>query len=164
VTLVPAPLEVVVNIDEGSVGQVAEGQAVQLQVASFPGQSFAGTVKSIAPALDTRTRTTPVQIEPVDPDGKLRAGMFAQLSIVTAEKADALTVPTSAVVASTPDTPAVLTIDSTGRVHRQAVRLGLRNADSDEVLSGVDAGQLIATSSTDDLADGDIVSPQIRSS
>src|SRR5581483_8515247 len=51
-TLVPPSLELVVNVDESQLGQVAEGQSVQLTVPAFPNQAFSGTVKSIAPTID----------------------------------------------------------------------------------------------------------------
>src|SRR5581483_5146463 len=66
VTLVPPSLELVVNIEESKLGQVAEGQSVQLQVPAFPDRKFAGTVKSISPTIDSKSRTAAVRIEPKD--------------------------------------------------------------------------------------------------
>jgi HlyD family secretion protein len=166
VTLVPPSLELVVNVDESQLGQIAEGQSVQLQVAAFPNQMFTGTVKSIAPTLDAKTRTAAVRIEPADSANRLRSGMFARLSIVTSQKQNTLVVPKTAILAPAPGTsngqPMVLTIDAAGLVHRVPVQLGLQNDQQAEVLSGIDDGQLVATSSLSDLADGDIVSPQIQ--
>jgi RND family efflux transporter MFP subunit len=162
VTLVPPSLELVVNVEERQLGQVAEGQSVQLSVPAFPQQTFTGAVKSIAPTVDSKSRTAAVRIEPKDDASKLRAGMFAQLSIVTAEKQNALIVPKQAVLIGTPGTePLVITIAPDGRVHRQPVRLGLQSDTADEILTGIDDGQLVATSSLSDLTDGDIVAPQV---
>jgi HlyD family secretion protein len=162
VTLVPPSLELVVNVEERQLGQVAEGQTVQLAVPAFPQQTFTGSVKSIAPTVDSKSRTAAVRIEPKDDASKLRAGMFAQLSIVTAEKLNALIVPRQAVLAGTPGTePLVIAIDPAGRVHRQPVRLGLQSDTLTEILAGIDDGQLVATSSLSDLTDGDIVAPQV---
>jgi multidrug efflux pump subunit AcrA (membrane-fusion protein) len=104
-----------------------------------------------------------VRVEPKENDGKLRAGMFARLNIVTAEKQDALIVPKTAVLSGAPGTPSiVMAIDQDGRVHRRPVKLGLQNDQFAEILTGVDAGQLVATSSLNDLAEGDIVTPQVQ--
>jgi hypothetical protein len=71
-------------------------------------------------------------------------------------------VPKQAVLVGTPGTePMVITIDPAGRVHRQPVRLGLQSDSFDEILTGIDDGQLVATSSLSDLTDGDIVAPQV---
>ncbi len=88
-TLVPPALEVVVNVEEAQLGQVAEGQAVRLEVSAYPGQTFSGTIKAISPSIDPKSRTATVRVQPTDGEGKLRAGMFAKLSIVTAAKAGA---------------------------------------------------------------------------
>jgi hypothetical protein len=56
----------------------------------------------------------------------------------------------------------VLLIDPTGVIHRQPVQLGLQNDQQAEVVGGVDAGQLVATSNLADLAEGDVVAPQIQ--
>jgi RND family efflux transporter MFP subunit len=166
VTLVPPSLELVVNVDEAQLGQIATGQQVQLQVPAFPNQTFSGTVKTIAPTIDSKSRTASVRIEPSDSGERLRSGMFARLAIVTAQKQNALVVPKTAVLLAAPGTqnnqPMVLTIDPAGVVHRQVVQLGLQNDQQAEILSGLDDGQLVATSNLSDLADGDIVSPQLQ--
>ena len=56
----------------------------------------------------------------------------------------------------------MITIDPAGRVHRQPVKLGLQSDRVVEISSGIDDGQLVATSSLNDLADGDIVTPQVE--
>jgi membrane fusion protein (multidrug efflux system) len=162
-TLVRPALELVVNVEESQLGQVAEGQAVRLQVPAFPNQTFTGAVRSISPTVDTKSRTAAVRVEPKDDASQLRAGMFARLSIVTAEKRDALVVPREAVLTGAPGTqPLVIAIDPTGRVHRQPVKLGLQSDRQVEILVGLDDDQLVATSSLNDLADGDIVTPQVQ--
>jgi HlyD family secretion protein len=89
--------------------------------------------------------------------------MFARLSIITAEKQDALIVPRQAILSGAPGTePLVIAIDPSGRVHRQPVQLGLQSDRLAEVVGGIDDGQLVATSSLNDLTDGDIVAPQVE--
>jgi RND family efflux transporter MFP subunit len=136
---------------------------VELQVPAYGTQTFTGAVKSIAPTIDTRSRTAAVRVEPKgEAVDKLRAGMFARLNIVTAEKKNALLVPREALLTSAPGTsPIVVAIDPAGQVHRRQVRLGLQNDRFAEITGGIDDGQLVATSSLNDLMDGDVVSPQV---
>lgn len=162
VTLVPPALELVVNVEENKLGQITTGQPAQLSVAAFPTQTFTGTVTSISPTVDTKNRTAAVRIQPNDTDSKLRAGMFARLNIITGQKQNALVVPLSSIINPTAGgTPSVLTIDDAGRIHKQTVTLGLQDANLSEVLSGLDNGQLVATSSLTNLNEGDIVRPQV---
>jgi multidrug efflux pump subunit AcrA (membrane-fusion protein) len=89
--------------------------------------------------------------------------MFARLSIVTAEKKNALLVPREAVLIGAPGSePLVVAIDqASGVVRRQPVRLGLQSDKFAEITTGIDDGQLVATSSLNDLTDGDVVAPQV---
>jgi hypothetical protein len=56
----------------------------------------------------------------------------------------------------------VLMIDDSGKVHKQPVSLGLQDDKFSEVLTGLDNGQLVATSSLSDLSEGDTVAPQVE--
>src|SRR5205823_4544704 len=163
VTLIPPDLELIVNVEENQLGQVAPGQSVNLEVGAFPGQPFSATVKTISPTVDTKSRTAAVHIVPSDPASKLRSGMFARLNIVTGVKQNALLIPRSAIVTPTGGTsPVVLTIDDSGKVHKQPVSVGLQDDKFSEVLTGVNNGQLVATSSLKDLSEGDVVTPQVE--
>jgi RND family efflux transporter MFP subunit len=163
VSLVPPALELVVNVEEAQLGQIAEGQPVQIEVPAFPKQPFEGTVKSISPTVDNKSRTAAVRVEPKDDDTRLRPGMFARLNIVTGQKQNALLVPKEAILNSGANSsPLVITIDDSGQVHRTPIKLGLQNDNTAEVVGGLDEGQLVATSSLNDLTDGDIVSPQVQ--
>ncbi len=162
VTLVPPALELVVNVEEAQLGQVAEGQPVTLQVSAFPSQTFSGTVKAIAPTVDTKSRTAAVRIEPRDDGGKLRAGMFARLSIVTAARQNALVVPREAVLEAAPGAQTTVVTIEGNRVKKQPVRLGLVGDKLVEIVSGVTEGQLLATSGLANLSDGDVVAPQVE--
>ena len=161
-TLVPPSLELVVNVEESQLGQVNEGQSAQLSVQAFPNQTFTGTVKSVSPTVDAKSRTAAVRIEPKDDANRLKAGMFARLNIITAEKPNALVVPKTAILnGSTGAPPMVIAIDGDNRAHRRPVQLGIQNDQFAEILSGIDDGQVVATSSLNDLNDGDIVAPQV---
>jgi HlyD family secretion protein len=157
VSLVPPSLELVVNVEESHLAQVAVGQVVQLTVPAFPSQTFGGTVSSIAPTIDPKSRTAAVHIQTDDASGQLRGGMFATLNIITADRHDALLVPRPSLVGDS-----LLTISPSGAVHRQPVKVGIQDDTSIEILSGIDEGQLIATSSVSDLTEGEIVAPQVQ--
>jgi RND family efflux transporter MFP subunit len=162
VALVPPGLQLVVNVPESRLGQVAPGQSVQLEVAAFPNQPFSGAITSIAPTLDPKTRTAEVRIQPHDSTNRLRAGMFAHLEIVTAAQLQALVVPSEAILAAEPGVePVVLVIGDDSRVHRQAVQIGLHNGTLSEIGAGLAAGQVVATSRLSDLHDGDLIAARV---
>jgi membrane fusion protein (multidrug efflux system) len=123
--LVPRDLELVVDVEEAQLGQIAIGQMVQLQVAAYPDQTFAGAVRSISPMLDSHSRTAAVRIEPQDTGDRLRAGMFAKVRIVTAAREGVLMLPREALVDELRSTQGlVLVIDDERTIRRTPVRLG----------------------------------------
>jgi len=164
VVLIPPSLEVAINVDEAQLGSVSQGQSVALQVPAYPSETFAGTVSAIAPAIDQKSRTASVRIQPKDDAGKLRPGMLAQVSIITATQPDALLVPREAIIGTpVPNGQAtVITLDD-GRALRTNVRLGLVNDQVVQVSSGLGAGQVVAIGNTNGLNNGDVVVPQLRS-
>jgi RND superfamily putative drug exporter len=159
VTLVPPQVELAVSADETQFGRLTDGQAVQISAAAFADRTFSGTVKSVPPSVDPKTRTAEIRIQPSDPEGLLRAGMSATASIVTAAHHDALVVPRSAVSTAA---PALLILDATNHVHLTPVQIGIQTAATVEITGGVSDGQVVATSNVTDLRDGDLVMPQLR--
>jgi cobalt-zinc-cadmium efflux system membrane fusion protein len=90
---------VAASADEHDVGRVFLGQAAGVSLDAYPGETFAATVRSIAPLLDADTRRLKVRMALANADGRLKPGMFA--SAVFHGKAHAgLRVPIDAVVQS----------------------------------------------------------------
>jgi RND family efflux transporter MFP subunit len=154
-TLVPPSLEVVVNAEESQLGQLAEGQAVQLNVAAFPRLPFDGTIKAINPTLDTRSRTASVHVVPNNPDGKLRAGMSTDVVIQTAHAEDAIIIPPAALQQRSGKQFVFTAVD--GRARMQIVQVGLGNASAIQITSGVQAGDTVILPGSITLSDGESI-------
>ncbi|HEX8967470.1 MAG TPA: efflux RND transporter periplasmic adaptor subunit, partial [Chloroflexota bacterium] len=163
ITLIPPSLEVAINVDEAQLGGVSRGQSVTLQVPAYPDQTFAGTVSSVAPAIDQKTRTASVRIQPRDDAGKLKPGMLAQVSIITATQSNVLLVPREAVVGTpAPNRQATVVILDGGRAQRTTVQLGLISDSNVQVSTGLQDGQVVAIGNANGLNNGDAVVPQLR--
>ncbi|MGH3371449.1 MAG: efflux RND transporter periplasmic adaptor subunit, partial [Nocardioidaceae bacterium] len=64
----------------------------------FPGADFQGVVARIASVFDPETNTTEAEVEIANADGRLKPGMFANVSIAFATEPGALLVPRAAVL------------------------------------------------------------------
>lgn len=71
------------RVYEDQVGLVRVGQAVEATVPAYPGEVFRGTVAFKDPTLDAATRTLGVRYDLENPDGRLRPGMFATVTLKT---------------------------------------------------------------------------------
>jgi multidrug efflux pump subunit AcrA (membrane-fusion protein) len=162
VTLIPPDMQVVVDVDEGQLGQVQVGQNANLSVESFPRDAFTGTVKAIAPVLDPRTRTAVVQVDVPDPQGKLKPGMFTQLAIQLGQRQGALMVPKEAVVKMASVDPLaplqnVIYTVASGRVHKQIVSTGVSDGKNIEILQGVQEGIDLVLNPRADFLEGELI-------
>lgn len=91
-------IQIEAQVDESDIGQIAVGQPVSFQVDAFRERSFNGRVRQVrlAALAEANVVTYTVVIEAANPGQRLLPGMTANVSIVTGEVADALSVPTTA--------------------------------------------------------------------
>ena len=93
-----ARMELLANVDEADIGQVAVGQAAVFTVDAFDGLSFDATITQVRYASevtdDVVTYKAVLAVE--NPDLRLRPGMTATATITVAEETGALLVPNAA--------------------------------------------------------------------
>lgn len=92
------PLQAVLNVPERQLGILKSGQPVTLEADALAGQKFVGSILRIAPVVDSASGTFRVTCEFHDKTGTLKPGMFGRVGIVYDQRADALTVPRSALI------------------------------------------------------------------
>jgi len=85
------------NIPESALARVKVGQTVELRVESLPGQTFTGKLTWIAAEVDDKSRMARARAEVANPEGILKAKMFAQARILTRNAEGALLLPSSAI-------------------------------------------------------------------
>lgn len=153
IQLVSRNLEVLVNVEESRIAQIAEGQNASLRIVAYPGQDFPAVVSSVAPAADTNTFTFAVKVTPLDQTGLLRSGMYADVSILVNEKPDALLAPRAAVTLID-NQETVFVVQAGNTVQQRRVTTGLINGDRIEILSGLKPGETVVIAGQPNLTDG----------
>lgn len=134
------------------------GQPVRITSSALPAKEVEGRITTINPALDAATRNVRVQATLHNPDELLRPGMFADVSVVLPARKKVLTVPLTAVLYApygdsvfvvedaAADPQAAENAPANGKLLRQQfVQLGEKRGDFVEVLSGLQAGETVAT-------------------
>jgi len=91
-------MQIDASVSEADIGTIAEGQPVNFTVDAFPGRTFVGKVIQIrnSPTTVQNVVTYDTVIEVNNPDLKLKPGMTANVSIVTAERKSVLKISNSA--------------------------------------------------------------------
>ena len=153
-----AVLRLRIDIPEQSVGKVATGQNISLQVSAFPDRNFAGTVVRMSPSVNATARTLTVEAEVPNPEGLLKPGQFATVRVTQSKPEPAVMIPVAA-VRTEGDVNRVFVIKD-GAAHEQIVQLGLLENDMIQVKQGVVEGDTVATSNVSALSDGVFVRQQ----
>jgi RND family efflux transporter MFP subunit len=146
------PLKVTAEIPERMAPWIQVGQPVQLQVDAFAGTTFDGKVSRISPAVNPQTRAFPFEALVPNGDGRLKPGTFARVRIETALVEQVLTIPYAAMQYRYGVNTAFV-VDG-GRLAGRELRIGDRVGDRIEILGGVRAGEVVALTDVDNLADG----------
>jgi Cu(I)/Ag(I) efflux system membrane fusion protein len=137
---------VIAEIYEQDLSSVRPGLPVEVELDAFPGERFAGAVSFIYPGVTPETRTARVRVELDNPDGRLKADMFAAVLLsADMQAAEVLAVPDSAVL-DTGKKQAVLVERGEGRYEPREVKLGRRADGYVEILDGVKDGEKVVVS------------------
>jgi Cu(I)/Ag(I) efflux system membrane fusion protein len=137
---------VIAEIYEQDLPSIRPGLPVEVELDAFPGERFAGQVSFIYPTLTAETRTARVRVELDNPDGRLKADMFAAVLLsADMQAAEVLAVPESAVL-DTGKRQAVLVEREEGRYEPREVKVGRRADGYAEILEGVSDGEKVVVS------------------
>jgi len=145
------------QVPASDIPRIKVGQEVQFKVDGFGERNFAGKVLRINPAAEAGSRAMLVYIGVDNPDGVLRAGMFAK-GMVTTEKTAARPLLPLLGVHQDHGRDVVYRIEG-GKIVAQPVKLGLRNEDDGlvEAVDGIAAGSTVLSVKLDGLKPGDKV-------
>jgi len=145
-------MRVMVNLVEKDIGLIRTGQQATLTVDAYPAKHFPGRVLRLVKAVDARTRTMLVEIDIPNEGGLLKSGMFGRVSIIVDTHKGTLVAPAAALVVQDGKT---FFFTADGKVaKRKPVQLGFDDGDRVEVLSGLDAADMLVVSGQDLLGEG----------
>ena len=135
---------VYLTIYEYELGLIKEGQEVQIDTVAFPGELFKGKISSITPVLDPLTRSAQVRVEVDDSAHKLKPQMYVNAKIQI-DLGEVLAMPEEAVL-DTGLRKIVYVAKEGDILEAREVTLGQKAQGYYEVLSGINAGDVVVTS------------------
>ncbi len=128
------------------------GQAVEVKLDAYPGETFKGAVTAINAKVDDATRNIQVQATLPNPQERLKPGMFASVDVLQAQEDKFVTLPQAAIVYN-PYGNAVYVLEQTKDTagaptllaRQRFVQLGETRGDQVAVLKGVSPGDQVVT-------------------
>lgn len=153
-------LKVDFRIPEALLASVKVGQEISVEVDALSGQTFAGTIYAIEPAIDINGRSLSVRARLPNKGYLLRPGLFARITIRGLVERQVVLVPESAVVPSAGQT--LLFKVENGTAVAVPVQLGDRRNGEVEITHGLEGSESVVVAGQYRLRDGvpvEVVSP-----
>ena len=137
---------VIAEVPEAALMEIAVGAEVRVSFRGLADGPMSGRIDTIYPEVDMMTRTGKLRIELPNPDGRLRANMFAEVEIMLGG-APVVQVPEGAVI-DTGDRQVVILDLGEGRFRPEPVIVGRKGGGMIEIVSGVAAGDMVVSAAT----------------
>ena len=129
------PLKVDFRVPQKAVSQIRLGQQLEISLDAYPGERFVGEIFAINPRLDEAGRSQAIRAHLDNADGRLSPGQFVKVTVILAERPNALVIPEEAVMPVGERLLVNLVVD--GQVELREVKLGKRFAGQVEVREGL---------------------------
>jgi HlyD family secretion protein len=137
-------MQVIANIDQADIGSISSNNEVKFTVDAYPNQMFGGAIKQIRlnPQTVQNVATYNVVIEVENRELRLKPGLTANLVLTTAERANVLRVPNTALRFTPTDAPAspkgrvVWALDAQGKPVARSIATGITDGFTTEITGG----------------------------
>lgn len=146
------PLKYTGTVPERFSPELSTGQRVELTVEAYPGQTFAGQVTRVSPAVEVQTRSLALEGRVGNADNRLRPGFFTKGVVLTRKDATVAFVPAEAVVYFVGISKVYVVTN--GKAEERLVKAGARQGALVEISDGVKPGETVATSNLSQLFNG----------
>jgi len=135
-------LEVVLDVDEIDIGDLAVGQQAVVTLETWPDEELTGELVSIAPKAKSEAEIVTYQVRLSLNAGELpiRSGMTANAELVTASREGVLLVPNRAITADRQANKYYVNLIQGDTVVKTEVTIGLRDNKYTEITSGLKDG------------------------
>lgn len=148
------PIKIQIQVAEADLPYVILGRGVSVLIDAYKDRKFVGTVTSVNPAVDPVSRSAVVEASIENGDNALRPGMFATVRINKEGGGKGIFVPKSAVYndQATQSYRAFVIVEGVAKL--KVVQLGPEEGSSIQIMNGLNADEVVATSNLDQLYEG----------
>lgn len=134
-------MDVWLDLPERQAGQVDLTQPVAVRTLPYADRVFDGRVIGLIPDADPQAHTLPLKVEVANPDGLLKAGMYARATVALQGRKQALLVSKDALVSR--GTARFVFVVRDGAAHQVTVEPGLASAGRVDVAGALEAGEWV---------------------
>ncbi len=149
-------LRIYVEVPQNYSNLIKPGMVVQVTFPELPGQQFDAAVSSTAGAIRESSRTTTVELQMANKNGKLYSGSYVETHFNLPSQSGIFRVPVSALLFRKEGLQ-VATVDADGKVVLKPITVARDLGREVEVASGINKDDRIIDSPSDSIVAGDVV-------
>ncbi|MGA2878127.1 MAG: efflux RND transporter periplasmic adaptor subunit [Bryobacteraceae bacterium] len=149
----------VIPVPESYVKFIHLGDSVSVNVPSL-NRTFPGKVARFSVDVREDTRTMHTEVDVPNPGRMLLPGLYAEATITLEKKDEAIAVPLQAVDQEN-NQARVDVVDSSSKIERRQIVLGIQTATDAEVITGLQEGEEVVVSDRSGLKPGQLVQPKM---
>ena len=153
-------VKVTAGVPERYAGEIELGTQVQVRPTAYEAEARGGRVAFVGQAINTQSRTFPIEVALDNSDGALKPAMVVRMGVTRDVLDEVISVPVDAVVRDERGTSVfVVATDSVGAfvAERRVVELGPQSGATVVLTRGVANGEQIIVTGQSGLAEGDRV-------
>lgn len=139
------------GVSEKDITKLQYGQSVNILLQS--GELYSGKIDSISPVTDQMTGTYPISVSIDNPDGKLKAGMFADIEIIFGVNKSSIAIKNTSIINE--DGIYYAYIDAKGKAEKKKIEIGIQDEEYTEILAGLTQDDDVISVGQDSLKNGD---------
>ncbi|SDS27623.1 efflux RND transporter periplasmic adaptor subunit [Opitutus sp. GAS368] len=157
-TIIAVGRTVEAKISEENFAAIKLGQKASVRFLTFGADQYNAKISKILPSADAATQRYTLFLDIALPEGRvLLPGLTGEVSIIIAERANAVTIPRRALVGD------YIYVVAGGQLERRKITKGYEGLNSVEILSGLAAGELVVVEQQDRFREGERVRTQVLS-
>ncbi|QEN08851.1 efflux RND transporter periplasmic adaptor subunit [Oceanispirochaeta crateris] len=135
-------LQVRTFIPERFISRIKKGMKAHLSFESYPGEVFDAVVIELSPVVDEISRTMEIKMDIVRNDRRIKAGMYAKISLITEVKEGIVRIPSDCIMSRFGET-FVFVMEGENTVSKRLIEEGIRIDGISEITAGLSAGETI---------------------
>ena len=146
------------GVIEKDINRIALGQEAKVNVDTYPGVDFVGSVDNVSPIIEgkSRTLTVKVRLKNDNPKGTLLPGMFARVWVSVYEKKNVIKVPSDCLydLDNDGEFDSVYVVDEENVAHVRPIKVGYITTDFVEITDGLKEAEQVVSEAMTELKDG----------
>jgi len=146
------PLDLEFYVPEQWAGKIRLGSKIQFTVKAFSEERFSASLHFISPTADPSTRNVKMKALAPNPHYRLKPGFFAEVTIPTLTKPNAIVLPESTLLSQ--EGKYFVFVTQGGVAYRREVETGMRFDGKVEIVRGIQKGEKVILSGHEQLSDG----------